>query len=337
MPVIDAEPGGVGVVPITPGAIPPEGPVRDIDAPTPPPSLQAPKTTAPPAVPSGKRTEVIAAAETAVREAELAWFDGRDANGWVETGGKVYKLSTPTPSNPALVKSYQEELDRETDPIAKAVLQERLDKLMGGEPKLIPDPEGQRIFDNIERQKALLKYATDDGKYLSGSGTGEAVESYLTTEGRKTKEIERQYEDFKDRVDQYNQMRDAEIARGNSAIRMNMDQLESIRDGNLQPGMFQLGGVANMSTALSEILRPSIPDYVRPDYRLNQAVGLPGAEGFDNPNYDQSGFPMFARGTPRARDLSGVDPELRPLIGTPVGFAPDPRKVINKPWPWGGR
>lgn len=51
------------------------------------------------------------------------------------------------------------------------------------------------------------------------------------------------------------------------------------------------------SMTMSEILRPSLPDYVRPDYRLNESVGLPGPQGFDDPDYSPYGLPMFANGT----------------------------------------
>ena len=63
------------------------------------------------------------------------------------------------------------------------------------------------------------------------------------------------------------------------------------------------------TASLSRVLRPSLPDYVRPDYRLNQAVGLPGPEGFDNPNYDENGMPLYAYGTvPKPRYSAVGDP-----------------------------
>ncbi|MBK7330443.1 MAG: hypothetical protein IPI85_15570 [Dehalococcoidia bacterium] len=121
--------------------------------------------------------------------------------------------------------------------------------------------------------------------------------SYLSTETDKTKEIQRQYKDFEDRASLLYDLMGDEQDYAMAADDQNIANWKAQRDLGMatSPGGYYATPYQNMT--MSEILRPSLPDYVRPDYRLNGAVGLPGPQGFDDPDYTPYGLPMFGGGT----------------------------------------
>ena len=172
---------------------------------------------------------------------------------------------------------------------------------------------GQQYFESWKDAERQLKWDKEDAaeaKSAAGSGRGGAgvVRSYLDVEMDKTSEIARQAEDFEERASLLYDLMADEQAYGMRADDQNIQNMKAQQDLGMaiNPGGFYTKPL--MSDALSGILSPSLPEYVRPDYRLNGAVGLPGPQGFDDSQYDEYGMPMFAHGT---------DPNA-PLI----------------PWPW---
>ena len=193
-------------------------------------------------------------------------------------------------------------------------------------------------FKQADSEYARLNEILSSGGYesMTGSGGGgsgggggggvpreiDAAAEYLKTEKLKTNEIERQFDDFVNRADAYYDTLGAE-----------MDYNYGVDDQNAQNWDARQSGAAGgrvyghlpQDGMLSGLIRQSLPDYVRPDYRLNGAVGLPGEQGFDDPDYDENGFPLYAQGTANDMqaqvlagvDLRGVPPDLLPLIGKP--------------------
>ena len=156
----------------------------------------------------------------------------------------------------------------------------------GSSEKWEQDTQGQLLYN--EWQDAIA-----DVKSLK-SNLGN-VRSYLDTESDKTSEITRQFKDFANRASVYEDLMADEQAYGLNADKGNAAALKMQQDYGLASSPYYAH--RPMDTALSSILRPSLPDYVRPDYRLNAAVGLPGPEGFDDPDYNASGMPFYGKGT----------------------------------------
>lgn len=177
---------------------------------------------------------------------------------------------------------------------------------------------------NIRGAYADWVDAQDELKYLT-SVQGSA-RSWYDTEQDKTQEIERQYDDFKDRATTYSRLLGDEQDYAMNVDEANADAYKYMR----QTGAASYGAYHDMplSESLSSILRPSLPDYVRPDYRLNAAVGLPGPEGFDDPDYDVNGMPRYAAGT----DGQGYR-DLLVILQEQLGYVP---VVLQPPapWPW---
>lgn len=174
--------------------------------------------------------------------------------------------------------------------------------------KWIPDPNGQQFYDDWQQAIDISK-----GEFASSG----SAKSYADIEAPKSKEIQRQWKDFEDRATAFYDLQADEQAYGMRADDQNWQNMDAQRD----LGMASMGYYTKptMENALSNIVGPSIPNYVRPDYRLNASVGLPGPQGFDDPDYDENGFPRFAFGT---------DPK------PPMDRIVVPR--ISVPWPWGG-
>lgn len=174
--------------------------------------------------------------------------------------------------------------------------------------------EGQIYYDNLKMAELDFERAEEDAK-AAKAAMGSA-RSYLDVEADKTKEITRQFKDFENRASLLYDLMADEQDYGFSADKHNFDAWDAQRDLGLatMPGGF--AGKPSMAMSLSSILRPSLPDYVRPDYRLNAAVGLPGPQGFDDPDYGPDGLPLYARGTDEFIRIP-----LKPLVY----------------WPWSGR
>lgn len=157
-----------------------------------------------------------------------------------------------------------------------------------GKGEWVLDTAGQLLLDEID-------YAERLGKEISGSaGTARSAASI---EGDKSDEITRQMKDFAYRANLYDDLLQDERDYSASGDDQNIQNWKAQQDLGMaiNPGGFY--GTPYQQDSLSSILRPSLPDYVSPDYRQNAAVGLPGGNGFNDPQYDSAGMPMFASGT----------------------------------------
>lgn len=173
-----------------------------------------------------------------------------------------------------------------------------------------PDPIGSQYLTSLNDAELELKRAAEDAaeaKRLQGS-----VKSYAASEQDKSAEITRQFKDFDARADSLYNLMDAEQSYGMNADDQNIQNMKAQRDLGMAitPGGYYTKPY--MQDSLSSILAPSLPSYVRPDYRQNASVGLPGPQGFDDPQYDQYGMPAYAMGT-------------------------DPTKPREIFWPWGNK
>lgn len=188
-----------------------------------------------------------------------------------------------------------------------------------------PDQIGQELYRKQLEAERDLKWAKEDATNFSKSGP--AVQSYADTEEPKTKEVARQRDDFFARADEYQQLLGNE-----QSYSMNADQQNIANEkARQESGMFTLPdyGHQTMASSLSNILRPSLPSYVSPDYRLNAAVGLPGQEGFNDPSYNSygmpNGVPAYGGGTEQS-----LAQYLRNTYTGVFGMLA-PKRV----WPWG--
>lgn len=183
-----------------------------------------------------------------------------------------------------------------------------------GESEEVIDSYGTGLLQAKMGASRDLEWALEDAKLAKDSAG--AARSYLDVEADKTKEITRQFKDFENRASLLYDLMADEQDYGFSADKHNFDAWDAQRELGLatMPGGF--AGKPSMAMSLSSILRPSLPDYVRPDYRLNAAVGLPGPQGFDDPDYGPDGLPLYARGTDEFIRIP-----LKPLVY----------------WPWSGR
>ena len=173
-----------------------------------------------------------------------------------------------------------------------------------------PGNELQLLYDQYqEARKARTDFKGDltdkvfnlvgggGGDGGGGGGVVDAAKAYRDSEQLKTKEINRQFGDFASRADELYQLYKQEADAAYAVDDQNNQNTESaMRYGTMSP--FYVHTPADVSRPLSSILAPSLPSYVRPDYRNNQAVGLPGPQGFDDPDYNANGMPpQYAMGT----------------------------------------
>lgn len=259
------------------------------------------------------------------RDSEEAWYNWKAKAGYPvkETDGEVYRLT--------------EVQDPETlRLLANLTAEEKADWIAehGGVPmieKWVPDEEGQYFYDQKGLAATRAKWAAEDAKVAKEKEP--AVRSYLDTEKDKTSEIKRQYEDFQDRGSLFYDLRDQEDAAIQKGNLFNQQMAEQ----QSQHGGFGFSDVyvgQPSGSRLSDMLRPSLPDYVRPDYRLNGAVGLPGEEGFDDQDFNGFGMPYYSEGTrpPPVRRIpmeDGIPPEIRAMLGKPS--IPMPRSPNTPP------
>lgn len=166
---------------------------------------------------------------------------------------------------------------------------------VGGDSDYEPDPIGSQYLTSLDAAETAVKRAKEDA--AAAKALGGSVRSYMDTESDKTAEITRQFKDFDNRASLLYDLMDAEQQFSMNADDQNIQNWKAQKDLGMaiNPGGYYTTPYQDMS--LSGILRPSLPDYVRPDYRLNGAVGLPGPQGFDDPDYNSSGLPMYAQGT----------------------------------------
>jgi len=171
------------------------------------------------------------------------------------------------------------------------------------------------------------------GDFIGAAGAG-AGRSYVDTEGDKQDEVTRQFKDFLARAKGTYDLMDSERSYAMAGDDQNIQNQAAMRAGNL--GEAWATPYADMrGPGLSSTLSRSLPNYLSPDYRMNQAVGLGGPEGFDNANYDENGMPMYADGTDPA--MANIPPELLAMVGEQMMVPPDGEPPSGKPWPWGRR
>jgi len=190
--------------------------------------------------------------------------------------------------------------------------------------KYEPDLEGQQLYDRWQ----ILE--SDNKQFIREAGAG-AGRSYVDTEGDKQDEVTRQFKDFLARAKGTYDLMDSEQKYGMNADDQNIQNMAAARAGVADIGMFPVYG-HRLGPGLSSTIRPSLPNYLSPDYRMNQAVGLGGPEGFDNANYDENGMPMYADGTDPA--MANIPPELLAMVGKPMGV-PLSSDFQPRDWPWG--
>lgn len=187
------------------------------------------------------------------------------------------------------------------------------------------------VFANLDQaEKNALSLTADAKKYMGGlSATGR---SYMDTENDKTAEVKRQFVDFLDRAKGLYSLQDSEQAYAMRADDQNVATQKAIRRGDVDMGATSVYGTSRPGDRLSEILRPSLPRYVLPDYRLNQPAGMDGG-GFDDEDY-MPGFAMGTTGLPDAASMGQlpgarprIDPEIAWMIGEPDIPIPHPKPV----------
>ena len=281
----------------------------DPDNTSPPRSLKPEDTSSTPKAPLGFQPTSKEDAKINADTAQAKWDkwrrDNIEADNFVdERGGLVY-VWQPTAA-PVKPDNISDEDWKELQAYRTATGE------TGPSGEWVLNKEGQLLFEDVLYAEDLAK------NYKDSFGT---AKSYADIEAPKSKEIARQFQDFENRASLLNDLLQDEQMYGMRADDQNIQNMSAQRD-------LGLGGVPGgyytkqpMSSALSNILAPSLPEYVRPDYRLNQSVGLPGAQGFDDEQYDQFGFPRFAFGT----------------AGQPMqdGIQVPPIQIMT--WPWGNR
>ncbi len=165
-----------------------------------------------------------------------------------------------------------------------------------------------QTYTALEGEEKAAKDASRSGRAVMSYLESET--NFLESEGLKTKEVQRQFKDFVDRAQAVYGFQNEEQAYSMRADDQNIQnreaQLQGLQNFNMTP--FYLNDRPG-NVRYSETVRPTVPQSILPDYQLNQAVGLPGLEGFNFAN-----LPAFANGT----DMAGIDPEIAPLIGMPL-------------------
>jgi len=261
-----------------------------------PPVSAAPAASAPASSTPSAPTVAEHGTAAAVRSAEDSWYDYYRSQ--FEAGSPVREISgriekwveeKPDPNVLAI-------LDQADSPTERAAMAAALGiDENGGGGKWVPDTQGQLMFMDIEREKDLFGRSKDDAKTLAG--TGPAVRSFLDVEGDKTSEITRQANDFNKRASLFSELLADEQQFSMNADNQNIKNATAMQAGLTMPNAGGFYAPLTGDNLLSSIVRPSLPDYLRPDYRLNAAVGLPGPQGFDDPDYGPGGMPMYAKGT----------------------------------------
>lgn len=209
-------------------------------------------------------------------------------------------------------------------------------EMTGGTTKWVP-------FDNQDPLKQLWYQAQQEaedlklGDYLGGAGAG-AARSYVDTEGAKQDEVTRQFKDFLARAKGTYDLMDSERSYAMAGDDQNIQNQTAMRAGNLNEA-WATPYADVRGPGLSSVIRPSLPNYLSPDYRMNDAVGLGGGEGFNDPQYDEYGMPLYATGTDPMSDpaLANIPPDLLAMVGQPLAVPPDGSPPSGKPWPWGRR
>jgi hypothetical protein len=142
------------------------------------------------------------------------------------------------------------------------------------------------------------------GGATSGSGRDPAVLTFLEKEGLKTSEVQRQLQDYLARSKGVYELQNAE-----QDYRFQADNYNAARaqPWTLDWGTGRRANPVRQGPRLSEVLGRTLPAEVAPDYRLNEAVGLPGAGGFTRTAWGENPWQTgsnsirgFAEGSPTA-------------------------------------
>jgi|GEM_PF-5058276 len=246
----------------------------------------------------------------AVSSAKSAWLDYQLRTGADETGGRIKTpMWVPDKAN--------------SDPYAEGG-----GGGGGGEYKDQIDPEGQRLYNRWQILESDNKQFRKDN-FISDAGAG-AGRSYVDTEGDKQDEVTRQFKDFLARAKGTYDLMDSELNRSMAADDQNAQNSKAYREGLIPGAGFYTK--QPMANSLSRTIAPSLPNYLSPDYRMNQAVGLGGPQGFDNANYDENGMPMYAEGTGPA--MANIPPDLLDMVGKEMWVPVSPPSPDFN-WPWG--
>jgi len=289
-----------------------------------------------------------------MRAAEDAWYqylygnpgEVKISNGLVERRTKVVKDKTA-------YDALMDTLNGTDDPAKKALIQERIDALYVED--WVSDKSGQKLYDTFKNEERLYGREKDDAKAYETQIP--AVRSYLDVEMDKSAEVSRQANDFSARSKLLSQLLKEEQEYSTRADDQNIQNAEAVAAGTMMPNAGGWYTPLTGENLMSSVLRPSLPDYVMPDYRMNQAVGLPGPEGFDDPDYPMGGSgglpdPRFydpltggysgwrpdsirgyAYGTEAAAQ---IDPEIAWMVGKPADFVPLSKlPKPTRPWPFG--
>jgi hypothetical protein len=197
-----------------------------------------------------------------------------------------------------------------------------------------PQDRGWQLWNLAQQEATDLKEGDyGAGGFASGSGAG-AGRSYVDTEGDKQDEVTRQFKDFLARAKGTYDLMDSERRYAMAGDDQNAANAKAVRGGYLNSA-WATPYADQRGPGYSDTLARSMPNYLSPDYRMNQAVGLGGPEGFNNPNYDSSGMPMYAEGTDPA--TASIPPDPLEMVGKPIFVPPDGAPPSGKPWPWGRR
>ena len=198
---------------------------------------------------------------------------------------------------------------------------------------LSPQDRGWQLWNQAQQEAEDLKL----GDYIGGAGAG-AGQSYVSAEGDKQDEVTRQFKDFLARAKGTYDLMDSERSYAMAGDDQNIQNQTAMRAGNLNEA-WATPYADVRGPGLSSVIRPSLPNYLSPDYRMNDAVGLGGGEGFNDPQYDEYGMPLYATGTDPMSDpaLANIPPDLLAMVGQPLAVPPDGSPPSGKPWPWGRR
>lgn len=198
-------------------------------------------------------------------------------------------------------------------------------------PQLVLDNAATKLAKGVEYAEADVK-ALD--KMLSKGGIFAAVNASVGGSGGgrsgpsidelRSSEARRQYLDFIDRAKSLYGLEDEEQAWSMRADDQNIANKKAAMQGQLNWDRAPMySNTRPFNERLSDIVRPTVPAFIPPDYRLNDQVGLPGGGGFDYPRMQGEGLPDFTKGYASGTGtLPRSDGAIPPDIEWMIGFNP---------------
>jgi hypothetical protein len=168
-----------------------------------------------------------------------------------------------------------------------------------------------KVYDSMLKKGGIFA-ATSSG----GSGSGGGAPRINTDPQDETR---RQFMDFLDRAKTLYNLEDEEQAWSMRADDQNIQNKDAAMEGKLNYNTTtQYSNQRPFNERLSDIVRPTIPTDLAPDYRMNEEFGLPGESGTNYPRMSNSGggLPSFVPGYASGTGLpGGVDPDIEWMIG----------------------